>query len=207
MRGKLFATTRYMKASHLIPLSFAFISANCFGQDKLQTRFAAAIKGDLLEIKAQQKADDKTLYIVTIECGNNAKEVALARRLNRRNDSIARLKVESIIHVYGYPGPKVISDEANQVMFSIIYNMAVPMAKKYVPILWQALKDGNTTPQDYAALADKVSMQESNGQIYGTIVQMKGGTLYMPPILNLAGVDSLRRQIGLPPLQGNPQSK
>jgi hypothetical protein len=80
------------------------------------------------------------------------------------------------------------------------------MAKKYVPILWQVLKDGNTTPEDYAALADKVSMQESNGQIYGTIAQIKGGTLYVPPILNPAGVDSLRRLIGLPPLQGSTQA-
>jgi len=196
-----------MKAFYLIPISLAFVSANCFGQDKLQSRFAGAIRNDLLEIKAQQKADSKNLYIVTIECGNNSKEVALARRLNHRNDSIARLKVESIIHVYGYPGPKVIGDEANEVMFNIIYNMALPMAKKYVPILWQALKDGNTTPEDYAALADKVSMQESNGQIYGTIVQVKGGTLHMPPILNPGGVDSLRRLIGLPPLEENPQIK
>lgn len=196
-----------MKTFYLIPLSLAFVSAKCFAQDKLQTRFAAAIRDDLLEIKAQQKADSKNLYIVTIECGNNSKEVALARRINHRNDSIARLKLESIIHVYGYPGPKVIGDEANQVMFNIIYNMDLPMAKKYVPILWQALKNGNTTPEDYAALADKVSMQESNGQIYGTIVQTKGGMLYMPPILNPAGVDSLRRLIGLPPLQANPQIK
>lgn len=196
-----------MKTFYLIPLSLAFVSAKCFAQDKLQTRFAAAIRDDLLEIKAQQKAGSKNLYIVTIECGNNSKEVALARRINHRNDSIARLKLESIIHVYGYPGPKVIGDEANQVMFNIIYNMDLPMAKKYVPILWQALKNGNTTPEDYAALADKVSMQESNGQIYGTIVQTKGGMLYMPPILNPAGVDSLRRLIGLPPLQANPQIK
>ncbi|MGN6181914.1 MAG: DUF6624 domain-containing protein [Mucilaginibacter sp.] len=196
-----------MKTFYLIPLSLAFVSTKCFAQDKLQTRFAAAIRDDLLEIKAQQKADSKNLYIVTIECGNNSKEVALARRINHRNDSIARLKLESIIHVYGYPGPKVIGDEANQVMFNIIYNMDLPMAKKYVPILWQALKNGNTTPEDYAALADKVSMQESNGQIYGTIVQTKGGMLYMPPILNPAGVDSLRRLIGLPPLQANPQIK
>lgn len=196
-----------MKAFYLILLSLVFISADCFGQDELQTRFAAAIRNDLLEIKAQQKADSRNLYIVTIECGYNSKDVVIAKRINRRNDSIARLKVESIIHVYGYPGAKVIGDEANRVMFSIIYNMELQMAKKYVPILWQALKNGNTTPEDYAALADKVSMQESNGQIYGTITQTKGGTLYMPPILNPAGVDSLRRLIGLPPLQENPQTK
>lgn len=196
-----------MKAFYLIAFALIFISVNCFGQDELQNRFAAAIRNDLLEINAQQKADAKNLYIVTIECGYNSKEVVLARRLNHLNDSIARLKVESIIHVYGYPGAKVIGDDANQVLFNIIYNMPLLMAKKYVPILWQALKNGDTTPEDYAALADKVSMQESDGQIYGTITQMKGGTLYMPPILNPAGVDSLRRLIGLPPLPGNPQTK
>ncbi len=196
-----------MKAFSLIPLVFICFSERCFAQEDIQSRYAGAIKGDLLEIEAQQKADEKNLYIVTIECGNYSTEAAVARRTRRRNDSIARLKVESIIHVYGYPGPKVIGERANQVLFNIIYNMDLQMAKKYVPILWQALKKGNTTPEDYAALADKVSMQESNAQIYGTIMQTKGGTLYMPPLINPGGVDSLRRLIGLPPLQGYPQVK
>jgi len=196
-----------MKAFYLVPLVLASISVKCFAQEDIQHRFAAAIKDDLLEIEAQQKADDKNMYIVAVECGNNSKEVAMAKCYRHRNDSIARLKVESIIHTYGYPGPKVIGNDANQVLFNVIYNMDLAMAKKYVAILWQALKNGNTTPEDYAALADKISMQESNGQIYGTIVQMKGGTLHMPPILNPGGVDSLRQLIGLPPLQGNTQVK
>ncbi len=196
-----------MKAFSVILLSFLCIAVKCFGQDDLQNRFAAAIKSDLFEIAALQKSDTKNLYIVTIECGNNSRDAALARRYNHRHDSIAGLKVESIIHVYGYPGPKVIGAEANRILFNIIYNMDLQMAKKYVGILWQAVKDGNVSPGDYAAFADKVSMQESNRQIYGTIVQTKGGTLYMPPIINPGGVDSLRRLIGLPPLQGNPQVK
>jgi len=68
-------------------------------------------------------------------------------------------------------------------------------------ILWQALLKGNATADNYAALADKVSMQESHAQIYGSIIQRKGGRYYMPPILDTAKVDSLRKQIGLPPLQ------
>lgn len=196
-----------MKAFYLIFLVFVSFSVKCFAQEDIQSRYAGAIKGDLLEMEAQQKADEKNLFIVTVECGNYSTEAAMARHTSHRNDSIARLKVESIIHVYGYPGPKVIGERANKVLFNIIYNMNLQMAKKYVPILWQALKNGNTTPEDYAALADKVSMQESNAQIYGTIVQMKGGTLYMPPILNPGGVDSLRRLIGLPPLQEYPQVK
>lgn len=196
-----------MKSFNLILLALLFSSVKCPGQDSLQNRYAGAIKDDLLDIQAQQKNDDKNLYIVTLECGNYSKEAAMARRYKRRNDSIARLKAESIIHVYGYPGAKVIGERANQVLFNIIYNMDLAMSKKYVSILWQALKKGNTTPEDYAALADKVSLQESNGQIYGTITQIKGGTLYRPPILNPGGVDSLRRLIGLPPLQESPQVK
>jgi len=79
--------------------------------------------------------------------------------------------------------------------------MQLDSAKKYVAILWQALLKGNATPENYAALADKVSLQESHAQIYGSIIQRKGGTYYMPPILDTAKVDSLRKEIGLPPLQ------
>jgi hypothetical protein len=196
-----------MKAYYLVLPLLVSVCARCFAQEDIQNRFAAAIKDDLLEIEARQKADAKSLFILSVECGGRSKEVAMARRYNRRNDSIARLKVESIIHTYGYPGPKVIGAEANQVLFNIIYNMDLQMGKKYVAILWEALKNGNTTPEDYAALADKVSMQESNGQIYGTLTQVKGGLLYTPPILNPGGVDSLRRIIGLPPLQANPPAK
>ena len=196
-----------MKAFYLNMLTFVFVSARCFAQEDIQHQYAGAIKSDLLDIEAQQKNDDKNLYIVTIECGNNSKEAAMARHYRHRNDSISQLKVESIIHTYGYPGPKVIGNKANQVLFNIIYNMNLAMGKKYVGILFQALKDGNTTPEDYAMLADKVSMQESNAQIYGTVTQIKGGTLYMPPLINPNGVDSLRNLIGLPPLQKNPQVK
>jgi hypothetical protein len=196
-----------MKAFNLILPALLSVSVSCFGQADIQNQFAAAIRADLLDIEARHNADVKSLFIVSVECGRNSKEVAQARHYNHRNDSIARLKVESIIHTYGYPGPAVIGAEANRVMYNVIYNMDYAMSKKYVAILWVALKNGNTTPEDYAALADKVSMQESNGQIYGTITQMKGGTLYMPPILNPGSVDSLRRLIGLPPLQGDPQVK
>lgn len=193
-----------MKAFYLTPLLFVSLALRCFGQDDdIRDHHAAAIKEDLLEMQYQQKSDAKNQYIVTMECGDNSKEVAMARRYTRWHDSIARLKVESIVHVYGYPGPKVIGKEANSTLFNIIYNMPWQMAQKYVAILWIALKNGDTTPENYATFADKVSLQESNGQIYGTITQIKSGKLYRPPLLNPSGVDSLRRIIGLPPLQVN----
>jgi hypothetical protein len=173
----------------------------CLAQAGIENRYAAPIKNELLEINAQMTADRQNLYIVTAECGPRSKEAALGKRISHKNDSLVLLKVESIIHVYGYLGPKTIGYEANQTMFNVIYNMQLDSAKKYVAILWQALLKGNTTADNYAALADKVSMQESHAQIYGSIVQRKGGTYYMPPILDTVKVDSLRKQIGLPPLQ------
>ena len=190
-----------MKTLSLVFLCLAGISNFCLGQDGIENRYAASIRNELLELNAQMTADRQNLYIVTAECGPKSKEAALGRSISHRDDSLILLKVESIIHVYGYLGPKTIGYEANQTMFNVIYNMQLDSAKKYVAILWQALLKGNATPENYAALADKVSLQESHAQIYGSIIQRKGGTYYMPPILDTAKVDSLRKEIGLPPLQ------
>ena len=133
--------------------------------------------------------------------GRHSKQMAYQNRLTDVADSLNFLKIASIIHVYGYPGPDIIGTEANQVLFGIIYTSTIDTAKKFIPIIWQALQKGDATADNYAALADRVAMTELHGQIYGTIVIRKGMGYELPPVLNKDNVDHIREKIGLPPLK------
>jgi hypothetical protein len=86
-----------MKTLPLIILSIAGFFTCCFGQVGIETRYASAIRGELLEINAQMQTNRQNLYIVTAECGPKSKEALLGRHISHRDDSLILLKVESQI--------------------------------------------------------------------------------------------------------------
>ncbi len=170
-------------------------------KDDIEHRYGKTIKQELIEINSKRISQKRLLDSLVNSYGWRSVQAADERKLIATTDSANFLKVQTIINTYGYMGPQIIGTEANQVMFNIILNKDASIAKKYIPIVWQAYLKGNASANNYAALVDKVALRESNTQIYGTIMLRKDGRYYAPAVLDTVKVDSLRKQIGLPPFR------
>jgi len=170
-------------------------------KEDIEHIYGKTIKQELIDINSKRISQMRLLASLVNSYGWKSAQAAGERKLIATTDSINFLKVQTITNTYGYMGPQIIGAEANRVMFNIILNSDIINQKKYPPIIWQAYLKGNASANDYAALADKVALRESNTQIYGTIMLRKDGRYYAPAISDTVKIDSLRKQIGLPPFR------
>lgn len=107
--------------------------------------------------------------------------------------------IQQIINKYGWFGKDKIGSEANQTLFLTIQHVDdLTVQTKYLPILKQAVKDGNAEPWHFAFLTDRILMNQGKNQIYGTQVIHYGmQKSYVVPLENPEKVDDLRKEVGL----------
>jgi hypothetical protein len=70
-----------------------------------------------------------------------------------------------------------------------------------LPLLERAMVEGEVPAADVAMLADRVAVHQGRAQRYGTQFSLHDDTLVPDPIGDLAGLDSLRATVGLPPMR------
>lgn len=94
---------------------------------------------------------------------------------------------------------------ANRGIFIVIDHAKLESQKKYLPLIKEQSDKGIIEKGDYATLLDRVLMKSNQKQIYGnqTVAKNKDGEvkLYVWPIQDSEKVDSLRNNVGLPPLK------
>lgn len=120
--------------------------------------------------------------------------------IDRRN--MARL--EEIIEQHGWPGKSLVGAEAGKAAFLILQHSDLRRQEKYLSLLKEAAKKGDTPPADVAMLEDRVLVRRGKKQLYGTQVHSgpeTGGKLVLSPIEDEERVDKRRASVGLMPLR------
>lgn len=72
---------------------------------------------------------------------------------------------------------------------------------KYLPIMKDALKNGNISGSELAMLIDRIELNNGRSQIYGSRIQRQEGKFVIYPILDEANVNKRRSEVGLEPLE------
>lgn len=109
--------------------------------------------------------------------------------------------VTGIIDEYGWLGKDDIGEEANETLFLCIQHCQDSLLQhKYLPIIKEAVSNGNAEAWHFAFLTDRVRMNGGQPQIYGTQTINVDDKTYLVPLQNPNNVDSLRREVGLEPL-------
>lgn len=127
-------------------------------------------------------------------------------KFQQRMDSIDSCNQEIVFSILDSIGwPKGLSEMANRGIFIVIDHAKLENQKKYLPLIKEQSDKGIIEKGDYATLLDRVLMKSNKKQIYGTqtIAKNKDGEvkLYVWPIQDSEKVDSLRNNVGLPPLE------
>lgn len=117
-------------------------------------------------------------------------------------DRVNAHRVMEIIDQYGWLSPDDIGYEANEALFLCVQHAEDSIIQnKCLPILEEAVKEGNAEGWQYAFLTDRCLMNQGETQIYGTQRILRDGVYYLVPIQDIDRVDSLREALGLEPLE------
>lgn len=120
----------------------------------------------------------------------------------RVTDSINRTIVTNILDSCGWLGYDVLGQEGADALFLVIQHSDCNTMNKYLPLLRKGVKDGKAPIYNLALMEDRVLICNGQKQKYGTqLTYDDRSKKYRPmPIENIKILDSLRSQVGLPPL-------
>jgi hypothetical protein len=110
---------------------------------------------------------------------------------------------EVIIKKHGWPKISEIGEEASEKIFWVVQHAQGERArKKFLPKLKKACENNEAKWTDYAAMYDRLSLEETGKQLYGTQMHRAGfnGTIELSLLESPEYVEKRRREVGLPPL-------
>jgi hypothetical protein len=165
--------------------------------------FDIAMHHELMRIGAEDQAPRMKLVALQKEHGGVIPDSLMKPLLGEmaRVDSVNIGLVTTILDTKGWPKRAVVGN-AGQTVFLVIQHAALETQQKYMPMVEQAVKDGELHPSSFALLVDRVRVRTGQPQLYGSQLHQdeKSGATVFFPIEDEANVDARRTTMGLEPL-------
>jgi len=97
----------------------------------------------------------------------------------------------------GWLGLKVIGNQGNSTLFLVIQHSDLETQLKYLPMMREAVKLGNTRASSLALLEDRVALRQGKRQIYGSQIgrDQETGEYYVSPLIEPEKVNERRHHI------------
>lgn len=151
--------------------------------------------------ESDQMYRSKTAEIVN-NFGEESPEMEEHMMMMRATDSINLMQVEQILAERGWLGQDQVGALGAEAIFLVILHSDLNKQIRYLPMLKQAVQNGNAVPLQQALLEDAISLQTVGEQIYGSQVgQDETGAYFLHPIRNPEGLEERRSSIGLEPMK------
>lgn len=109
-------------------------------------------------------------------------------------DTAHNYRIKELIKEHGYPRLRTVGGEALRAFWLLIQHQDLDLALQK-----NCLRNCDFEPNEYAHLFDRIAVNESKPQRYGTQLNA--------PIADVAKVNAARKKIGLPPLQTTATTK
>ena len=122
--------------------------------------------------------------------------------LMREQDSINEHTVLKIIDRNGWVGKSLVGAKANSTLWLVIQHAPLETQEKYLPLLKESVKKGESSGSNLALLEDRILMRNGKPQIYGSQVKRdEEGKGYFHEIMEPEYVNQRRKEIGLGPIE------
>jgi hypothetical protein len=117
-------------------------------------------------------------------------------------DSINERTVLKIIDENGWVGKSLVGAKANSTLWLVIQHAPIDTQEKYLPLLKESVKKGESSGQNLALLEDRILMRNDKPQVYGSQVKRdEDGKGYFHEIKDPEYVNQRRKEIGLGPIE------
>lgn len=167
--------------------------------DILSVKYDKPLEKELLEIYAEDQGIRGEFMNVYKAPKPDKKKIDSIGKIMNQKDSINLIKVMKILDERGWVGKDVVGTQGNQTLFLVIQHSDLKYQQKYLPMMREAVKNGNATPANLAYLEDRVALREGRKQIYGSQVARNKNTnkWYVSPLADPDNVDKRRAEVGL----------
>lgn len=176
-------------------------------EKEIISSLSSSLKDSIIKALFAVDADDQKfrnqMDYVQNKFGGKSTEMKTLMGHMKLLDSLNLIKIEGLINKYGWLGESIIGSQGNTTLFMVIQHSDLKTQEKYLPMIRQAVTDGNAKPHHLAMLEDRVALLEGKRQVYGSQVgwDMNTNTYYVLPLEEPENVDKRRAEVGLPPLK------
>lgn len=169
---------------------------------KLSRSAKDSIQGILLTVDIEDQKHRNRMDSVRLAYGGDSKELKALMKAMKATDSLNLVKVSGIINTYGWLGEKDIGSLCNTTLFMVIQHSDLTTQVAYLPLMREAVKQGNARAASLALLEDRVALLEGKRQTYGSQLSwnMKTNVYVVMPLEDPDRVDERRAAMGLEPM-------
>lgn len=167
--------------------------------DVIGANYDKALEKQLAEIYTEDQEIRGEFMNVYRASKPDKKKIDSIGKIMERKDSINLIKVMKILDERGWLGKNVVGTQGNQTLFLVIQHADLQYQQKYLPMMREAVKNGNANPGNLAYLEDRVALREGKKQIYGSqsLKNKKTGKICIAPMIDPDNVDKRRAEVGL----------
>jgi hypothetical protein len=169
-----------------------------FGQNALNETLVKQLDS----IRNDDQAYRGQLELIQARYGGDSKEMKDLWGIINKKDSLNQIKVALILNKHGWLGKEIIGEQGNTTLFLVIQHSDIVMQEKYLPMMRDAVKQGNAKASSLALLEDRVALRQGKRQIYGSQIawNLITNEYYVLPLYDPDNVDKRRAEVGLQPL-------
>ena len=182
--------------------AFLFRLIICTNSTFAQDTTYNSVTQQLLKIDESAQRYRTQIDFIQTQYGRESKELKALFKEMDLTDSTNLIQVESILKIYGWLGSDKIGSQANTTLFLVIQHSDLSTQARYLPLMREAVKNGNAKARDLALLEDRVAIFQGKMQNYGSQLFWSKETngYFIPPLADPDNVDKRRAEVGLQPL-------
>ena len=166
-----------------------------------ESRFNADVQAELLEMGRIDQEVRKQAFAFFRDLPESAEEFKAAVDEQERVDALNFRRLEEIVAEYGWPGRRLVGEEASGAALIVLQHAGLEQQKKYLPLLRAGAAEDDIASLHLARLEDDIRAGEGESQIYGTrVVSDSDGQPILYPIEDPENLDARRKAAGLPPI-------
>lgn len=116
-------------------------------------------------------------------------------------DAYNLLEIEKIIEKYGILGQRLKTTEARQAISTVYLHAPKETQKIILKKIEKAVNEGEITAANYAYLEDRIMVDDTGYQKYGSQYKVKDNEIILYPLIDPEKVDVYRKEVGLDTLE------
>jgi hypothetical protein len=167
--------------------------------DKKEANYDKPLQAQLLAILEEDQKYRQKIEDVEAKYTYNSQEMRDLWKTINQKDSLNLIEVQKILDTKGWVGPDKIGGAANSTLFYVIQHANHKTQLTYLPMMREAVKNGNADASSLALLEDRTAIGEGKRQIYGSQISKNGTTqkYYIMALDDPDNVDKRRAEVGL----------
>jgi hypothetical protein len=165
------------------------------------------LKQELLDrAEEDQKARRQLIELMSRRGGKDdetvKKDTEAATKKLEEIDKRNTAWLKEVVDRHGWPGKALVGSDGAQRAWLLVQHADRDrdFQKRCLPLLAEAVKKGDASPEHLAYLTDRVRVADKEKQVYGTQFHEVDGKMEPYPIEDEANVDKRRKEVGLQPL-------